>query len=107
MTENRKRRGREEVRGILAEYRSSGLTRREFAEREGVQFNTLAYWLRRERFEQEGVDEGECETALVAVEEAGPADAVYFAIQLDGLRIEIPRDVSAEEWRRLREAWAS
>ncbi len=96
---------RQEVRGILAQLERSGLTQREFAEREGISTSTLQYWLRRERLEREISGE----TALVAVTPTSPSTlvAVGFIIECGDLRIEVPRDASVEEWQRLREALAS
>ncbi len=92
-----------EVRGILAQFHASGLSQREFAKQQGVSPSTLTYWLRRERLEREIAGE----TALVAVAEAPSPSTGAFVLEFDGLRIEVPRDASVEEWRRLREAWAS
>jgi hypothetical protein len=101
----KKFRGQSEVRGILAQFRASGLTQRAFAKQEGVSLSSLSYWLHKERLEQElGGD-----TALVAVTEE-PSTTVStdgFVLELGELRIEVPRNVTAEEWRRLRDAWAS
>ena len=96
---------RKRARGILAQFKKSGLSQREFAEQEGVSLSTLSYWLRRERLEKELRGE----TALVAV---APTPVIevrpgLFVLELGGLRLEVPRDVTIEEWRRIREAWAS
>ena len=101
MAEKRKDR-KHEVRGILAQFHASGLTQCGFAKQEGVSLSTLTYWLRRERLEREIAGE----TALVAIAETPPSTGA-FVLEFDGLRIEVPRDASVEEWRRLREAWAS
>ena len=61
MAESRKDR-KEEAKGILAQFRASGLSQREFAKQQGVSVSTLTYWLRRERLEREIAGE----TALVA-----------------------------------------
>ena len=96
---------RNEVRGILAQFRKSGLTQRAFAKQEGVSLSTPTYWIRRDRLEQEirGT------TSLVEVAPPGPSSPLSsgaFVLDLDGFRLEIPRDVSIEELRRLKEAWA-
>jgi transcriptional regulator with XRE-family HTH domain len=93
---------RQRARGILAQFKESGLSQREFAAQEGVSASTLAYWIRRERLEQEIRGE----TALVAVSTASPS-AMGFVIEIGEVRIELPRDTTVEEWSRLREAWAS
>ncbi len=94
---------REEVRGILAQFRQSGLTQRRFAKQEGVTLSSLVYWLKRERLEQE-ISGG---TALVAVAESEPARSNGFFLDFEGIRIEVPRDVTVDEWKRLRDAWLS
>ena len=95
---------RKEVRGILAQFQKSGLTQRAFAEQQCVSLSTLTYWIRRDRMEQEirGT------TSLVEVELPAPLSpsSRYFVVDFDGFRFEIPRDVSVEELRRLKEAWA-
>ena len=93
---------RQQARGILEQFKASGLSQREFAEREGVSASTLAYWLRRERLEAEI----QGETALVAVSSPSPSEA-GFVLEIGEVRIELPRDTSVEEWCRLREGWAS
>lgn len=94
---------RNDVRGILAQLEASGLSQREFGEREGIPSSTLAYWIRRERVEREARGE----TALVAVSTPTSGGDSVFAVEFDGVRIEVPRNATVEEWRRLREAWAS
>ena len=101
MAESKKART-QEVRGILAQFHASALSQREFAKQEGVALSTLTYWLRRERLEREIAGS----TALVAVAEAPSPSGGSFILGVGELRIEVPRDVSVEEWQRLREAWA-
>ena len=90
--------------GILKSLEESGLTQKEFALREGIAVSTLHYWLRRERLQQK-IDEGD--TALVAVTEPSTSAANCFTVTKGSLRIEIPRDASVEEWRRVHEALTS
>jgi len=99
----KKMKDRKESRGILAQFHASGLTQREFAEQQEVSLSTLTYWLRRERLEREVAGE----TALVAVAEASSSSTGDFVVGFGEVRIEVPRDVSVEEWQRLREAWVS
>jgi transcriptional regulator with XRE-family HTH domain len=94
---------RQEVRGILAQLEQSGLSQKEFAQREGISTSTLQYWLRRERLEREIAGE----TTLVAVTAAPSLSTLGFIIEFGDFRIEVPRDASVDEWQRLREAWVS
>ena len=48
-----RKRSREEWREIVAEYRASGLTQREFTAMAGVTLSSLARWLQRFREEEE------------------------------------------------------
>lgn len=99
----KKRAGKRERRGVVAQFHACGLSQREFAEQEGVPPSTLAYWLRRDRLEREiGGD-----TALVAVTKEPRSSATGFTLEFGEFRIEVPRDASVEDWQRLREAWAS
>ena len=61
----KKKAGKQESRGVLAQFHASGLTQRQFAEQEGVPLSTLSYWIRRERLERKVAGE----TTLVAVAE--------------------------------------
>lgn len=99
----KKRSSKRERGGILSQYRASGLTQREFAEREGVAISTLSYWLRRERVESELTGD----TALVAVTNQTPSSVGAFVLEFGGLRIEVPRDASIEDWQKLKEVWAT
>ncbi len=99
----KKKAGKQESRGIVAQFHASGLTQRRFAEQEGVPLSTLTYWIRRDRLERKVSGD----TALVAVAEESGMSGTVFILELEGIRIEVPRDASVEEWQRLREAWAS
>lgn len=94
---------RKAARGIIAQFRGSGLSQRQFARQEGVSLSTLAYWIRRERLEEELNGE----TELVAVSEPSTSSVDNFVVEFGEFRIEVPRNASVEEWQRLREAWAS
>ena len=87
---------RNEVHGILAQFQKSGLTQRAFAKQEGVSLSTLTYWIRRDRLEQEIKGT----TSLVEVTSPPSPSSGSFVLDLDGFRLEIPRDVSVEELRR-------
>ena len=99
------RRKRNEVRGILAQLEASGLSQREFAEREGISASTLAYWIRREKVENKLRQDSEL-VEVVAPAASEDNSATFTAI-FGEVRIEIPRDATAEEWQLLREVWAS
>ena len=73
------RRSANDVRGILQEFKSSGLTRREFCQRHGIPVTTLDYWRRRHSRPPR----------LVEVEVAPRESAAQFALVLaNGRRIE-------------------
>ena len=95
---------RKKPSGIRAQLEASGLTQREFAEREGISTSTLTYWLRREKLEAE--IEAREET-LAEVEVPVLAAAASYVVTFGDLRIEVPRDATDEEWQRLRRVWAS
>jgi len=67
-----------DVRGILREFKNSGLTRREFCQRHGIPVTTLDYWRKHSR-----------QPRLVEVEVAPRESAAQFALVLaNGRRIE-------------------
>ena len=45
---------REERERLLAAYEQSGLTQRAFAQREGIKYSTLAWWLKQRREREQG-----------------------------------------------------
>lgn len=98
---------RAEVRGIIAEWEASGLSQAAFAKREGIVVNTLRYWIKRERLEQQlrGV-EGESRLAEVTLAPGRERSSQPFRVVLGPLVVEIPRDTTTEEWKRLREGLA-
>src|ERR1700674_1912721 len=74
-----KQRSADDVRGILREFGSSGLTRREFCQRHGIPLTTLDYWRRRHSRQPR----------LVEVEVAPCESAGQFTLALaNGRRIE-------------------
>lgn len=101
-----KRRSRRGSAGIEEQLRASGLTQREFSEREGIPQSTLTYWLRKDRLEGALKRSKAARTTLVAVTQE-PSSSRGFIVEAHGFRIEIPRDLTVEEWRRFQEAWAS
>ncbi len=68
-----------EVRGILREFKNSGLKRGEFCQRHGIPLTTLDYWRRRHSHQPR----------LVEVEVARRESGAQFAVVLvNGRRIE-------------------
>jgi len=97
-----KRHTRAQVRAIVERFHRSGLSQRAFAEQIALSKNTLAFWIARERRETD------TSGALVAI--SGPQQMLeteFFELEVAGAVIRVPRDVTAEEWRALREAWIS
>jgi len=95
-----KPRTRDEVEAILAECRASDQPQRKFAETIGIRPSTLAFWIRREKLEAAKT------SAIVAVgPRPAPPRAVGFELEAFGLKLTLPRDVTVEELRRVREAW--
>ncbi len=80
-----RRRTPADINAMIAQYRASGLTRRDFAKRHGVAPATLARWLQRKPTEQES-------TKFVRVVAATtPAASTWFELALpDGRRLRIP-----------------
>ena len=109
MAQSKRGSSRKQRQSLIAQMKSSGLSQREFAEREGVPLSTLTYWMRRERLEKELA--GDTELVAVTEEPASTATTVSmdscFILECGGCRVEVPRDASVEEWQRLREALVS
>ena len=95
---------RKKPSGIRSQLEASGLTQREFAEREGISTSTLTYWLRREKLEGEVSAQ---EETLAEIELPAVAVRTGYVVTLGDLRIEVPRDATDEEWQQLRRVWAS
>lgn len=75
---------REEKLALIDQYRSSGLTQRAFAEREGVKFSTFTAWLQGRRLARRGGSR-KARFAEVPVMNAAPV-LVGLAVQLpDGV----------------------
>lgn len=76
---------------ILAAYeRSSGLTQRDFAQREGVRYHTLTTWLRRQRQEERAAKSPMVKFAEVAM----PTTDARLEVNLPGGVIVRGRDVA-------------
>ena len=93
-------RTRAQARAILEQFEKSGLTQRAFAKQIGISKNTLSFWVRREK--QSTASPG----ALVPINVPAPEPS-GFELEVDGAVLRIPGDVSAGQWRALREGWLS
>ena len=89
-------RTRAQARAILDQFKRSGLTQRAFAKQIGISKNTLSFWVRREK--QSAASTG----ALVPIDVVA-REPTGFELEVDGAVLRIPGDVSAEQWRTLRE----
>lgn len=96
-----KRHSRAQVRAIVERFHRSGLSQRAFAEQFDLSKNTLAFWIARER------REAGASGALVAISGPQTPGADFFELEVAGAVIRVPRDVTTEEWRALREAWSA
>lgn len=95
-----KSRTRAQVRAIVERFHRSGLSQRAFAEQLELSKNTLAFWIARERRESK-----QPSGALVPISRPEDPTSEPFELEIAGAVIRVPRDVSADEWRALREAW--
>jgi len=91
---------RAQVRTIVQRFQRSGLSQRAFAEQLDLSKNTLAFWIGRERRESK-----QPSSALVPISRPEDPSGEPFELEVAGAVIRVPRDVSADEWRALREAW--
>lgn len=109
MAQGRRGSTRKQRQSLIAQLKTSGLSQKEFAEREGVPLSTLTYWMRRERLEAKL--SGNTELVAVSDGSSQPAPSLsmnsFFVLECGGFRVEVPRDASVEEWQRLREALIS
>jgi hypothetical protein len=88
-----------EMRRVLEEYESSGLTRREFCRRRGIALTTFDYW-RREHARQPRKQEQR--PRMVAVEVADAEAGANFTLSLaNGRRIECSWRFAEAELARL------
>jgi hypothetical protein len=101
----RKRRSREEIKRLVAEFESSGLRRGEFCQRHNLSPGTLQRGLRRRRIEVEGQNEAKrlVEVKLVGIQRngSGPGTCSLEVVLAEGRRIEVRRDFDAETLARL------
>jgi hypothetical protein len=77
-------RSKEEIRGLVAGFAKSGLTRREYCAQHNIAITTLDYWRRTQKRQKPKLVE-------VAIEPASPGSSEGFAVVLvNGRRIESP-----------------
>lgn len=90
----------EEMRGVLENWESSGLTQKAFGEREGVSVTTLQYWRRRLK-EIDGESEAPA-FGPVRVVPDGSVSEDRFELRIGGsVSITVPPRFDAEALRRL------
>jgi transcriptional regulator with XRE-family HTH domain len=81
----------------LAEFRSSGLTQREFADKAGISVSALCNWLRQERnraFKEE--------LSFVEIPALGAPTSHAYKVQLPGgAALEVPQGFASAEVREL------
>ena len=114
---NRRRRGVEEIRALLAQAREDGLSQRELAEQVGVHPNTVGCWVRRERANSGSAlattrQSGKASFVPVRVTESEAAcrqveDDGRIAVTLEGgfasrdVKIVLPDSVRSDDFRAL------
>ncbi len=96
----RRRRTREEVDRLAAEYETSGLARQEFCNRKGVPIKTLARYVARHR--KKRTDKGGAQrwVAVEVAERQGHGDELSVVLG-SGRRIAVKRGFDADTLRRL------
>ena len=88
-----------EMRRVLEQYESSGLTRREFCQRRGIALTTFDYWRREHAMKPR---KQERRPRMVAVEVADAEAGPNFTLSLaKGRRIECSRRFADAELARL------
>ena len=100
-----KRRGRQEIKRLVAEFETSGLRRSEFCQKHSLALGTLQRGLRRRRMEVEGRSEGqrlvEVKMAGIQRKGSGAGTCSLEVVLAEGRRIEVRRDFDAETLARL------
>jgi hypothetical protein len=101
----RKRRSRQAIKRLVAEFETSGLRRDEFCQKHNLSLGTLQRGLRRRRIEVEGQSEakGSVEVKLAGIQRngSGPGTCSLEVVLAGGQRIEVRRDFDAETLARL------
>jgi hypothetical protein len=94
------RKGRERWRGLVAQWRSSGQTARDFADGHGVNVSTLSHWAWRLRRESRDGTAIARVPPMIEVRARSAADD-RFEIELGSRRVRIPPSFDADALRRL------
>ena len=101
----RKRRSRQEIKRLVAEFETSGLRRSEFCQKHHLALGTLQRGLRRRRMEVEKQSEGkrlvELKMAGIRRNDTGPGTCSLEVVLAEGRRIEVRRDFDARTLARL------
>jgi hypothetical protein len=101
----RKRRSRQEIKRLVAEFETSGLRRIEFCRKHNLALGTLQRGLRRRRMEIDGQSEGkrlvEVQTAGIQLNGSGSGTCSLEVVLAEGRRIQVGRDFDAETLARL------
>ena len=103
--EVRKRRSRQEIKRLVAEFETSGLRRSEFCQQHNLALGTLQRGLRRRRMQAQGQSEAKrlVEVKLAGLQRngSGPGSCALEVVLAKGRRIEVRRDFDAETLARL------
>jgi len=94
-----------EMRVVLENWESSGLSQRRFAVREGISYTTMQYWRRRLKVIDAGATaDAEACRGFVPVEVLAPESAETAKIELrigNDLSLSIPRGFDSKELLRI------
>jgi hypothetical protein len=104
----RRQRSRSEVRGILEELRSSGLSRNAFADSRDISASTINFWVRREKelVRKVGGEAARQSVVPVRIIPSLAASGDYSLWLPNGIRVSVPRDFDASSLARLVEVVA-
>ena len=91
----------EEMQGLFARWKESGLSLRAFGVREGVSYNKLQYWRRKLR-EGEVAEKPFAELRVLEAAVAEQVEAEVFEVCLtNGIGLGVPSGFDGDELRRL------
>jgi len=101
----RKRRSRQEIKGLVREFETSGLRRSEFCHKHNLAFGTLQRGLKRRRMEVDGQSQSkrfvELKMAGIQRNGSGAGTCSLEVVLAEGRRIEVRRDFDGETLARL------